>query len=224
MATTGDADSGDPFEKYLTPRPLRPKLPPLHWLRGWGKRIESWLEGEHWDASECDWMIMRADRDAADAMLEFSVGFPTLIEEIRRCQIAVEEAGAAALADPNDATLYHYADSQDVLASRIAKVCDIIEKNTRPAEELEFLSAGTDRELGRRILEIIDAHSHVDSQTDLLDKMAAKGWIEAAGTVSGILSKMKTAKTLVAWNGNRGYCRPGTLANSLSDSKRPRGR
>lgn len=56
----------------------------LHWLWGWGKRLEVWLEPDNPANPACKtaWMIFRADRLAADAMMHFSVKYPHIIDQV----------------------------------------------------------------------------------------------------------------------------------------------
>lgn len=58
------------------------------------------------------------------------------------------------------------------------------------------------------ILKIIDQFGHVESQTDLLDKLSAAEEIADIGTVKPRLAELKANGTLVPWKGVRGYMRP----------------
>lgn len=85
----------------------------LHWLWGWGYRIGDYLT-ENAIPSESDWILYRPDELAANAMLRFSIDYPTVIEELR-ARLADTEAAASALeANRNEVTEFRMADVMDV--------------------------------------------------------------------------------------------------------------
>ena len=50
----------------------------LHWLWGWAQRVEANINDDEFSPSEHDWIYLRADQHAADAMLAFSIDYPAL--------------------------------------------------------------------------------------------------------------------------------------------------
>lgn len=104
----------------------------LHWLWGWGQRVESWYYKEPFEPGESDWMVTRACGHANDAMMRFSIDYPAVVEEIKRGQRDVESRWEEALNNPKDEYMAGYAESLRILSHRIFKACELIADREPP--------------------------------------------------------------------------------------------
>ncbi len=62
----------------------------LHWLWGWGKRLDAWLEDDK-PPNKFVSMLFRPDRRATDAMMRYSVDFPHIVKQIDRARDFAEK-------------------------------------------------------------------------------------------------------------------------------------
>jgi len=66
----------------------------LYWFRAWAEKIDTMLEpdwqGKQWEPSHYDWMLIRPDEFARDAMLRFSVSHSEVIGQVREFQHGME--------------------------------------------------------------------------------------------------------------------------------------
>lgn len=104
----------------------------LHWFWGWGQRIGDFFDSDPFVASDADWIVIRADEHAANAMLRYSVDYAPLVEEVKHIQREVENRWDEVLNNETEATLCAYAEALDVLNRRIFKACELIAEREKP--------------------------------------------------------------------------------------------
>lgn len=100
----------------------------LHWLWGWGARIEARLLSEH-PINEYDRMNFRPDRLATDSLMRFSVRFGQIVELINVAQQFCERSYVAFRQDGTEAARDNLADSMGVLMERIFEGAKVIAAN-----------------------------------------------------------------------------------------------
>ncbi len=101
----------------------------LHWLWGWGARIESLLENDDLNTvGDLAGAIFRPDSEARAAMMRFSIAYPHIIRQVDN-SLTWAEAVFRADSPPE------FADALEILASRIATAAATIaeaEASTKP--------------------------------------------------------------------------------------------
>ena len=118
----------------------------LHWLWGWGQRLEDFLEHAPFNPSQSDWIVIRADMKAQDAMMRFSIDYKSYVESI------------------------------DILSCRIMKACELIAEREDPSDankELEDKTTSERASASKLFIgdvpsnpDIVDLVAKIDSNTD----------------------------------------------------------
>lgn len=98
----------------------------LHWLWGWGHRIDLMLGEEGYVPSSHDWMTFRPCEPADDAMMQFGVDYPTVVADVKEKLEAAEAAFEKLCDNPSEQTEFVFADRVEVLEARIKKACELI--------------------------------------------------------------------------------------------------
>ena len=98
----------------------------LHFLWGWGHRIERLLAKEGNIPSKFDWIVFLPSLDAENAMMRFSVDYPTVIQTLNNYLSSAKEAFVKLKDNRSERTEFVMADRMYVLSSRIRVAAEII--------------------------------------------------------------------------------------------------
>lgn len=109
----------------------------LHWLWGWGQRVEAYRDREPFEASEHDWAILNPCRESDNAMMRFSLDYQPLIDEIRRGHKLALDRWGEALDNPCEDYQVNYCQALGVLAARIFKVCELISEREDSSGQMD---------------------------------------------------------------------------------------
>ena len=103
----------------------------LHWLWGWGHRIETWLDSSKEPSLKHAGMVFRMDTQAADAVQRFGAKYPDVIRPVHDYLAFVESRYSETPQNPDEI----YTASGD-LSERIFTAAEIIQAAERTAEDL----------------------------------------------------------------------------------------
>tara|TARA_B100000519_G_scaffold110780_2_gene95869 strand:- start:447 stop:1094 length:648 start_codon:yes stop_codon:yes gene_type:complete len=148
----------------------------LHWLWGWGQRLEDFLEHAPFNPSQSDWIVIRADMKAQDAMMRFSIDYKSLVDEVKSRQEDVENRWKEVINNSTEATVGSYVESIDILSCRIMKACELIAEREDPSDankELEDKTTSERASASKLFIgdvpsnpDIVDLVAKIDSNTD----------------------------------------------------------
>lgn len=171
----------------------------LHWIWGWGHRIDLMLCEEGYIPSSHDWMTFRPCETADDAMMRYGIDYPTVIADVKEKLQAVETAFLQLCDNPSEQTEFVFADRVEVLESRIKKACELIaaregvavnptslpQSNVRTRQHIAWDQSGHDDTViendecadvagGRRNSKWTKVHALLDNELDWADWDDAK--------------------------------------------------
>lgn len=110
----------------------------LYWFWAWGSTIKDMLE-RGFSPGECDWIVIKANSGANDAMMRYSIDYPAVVQEVRRWALEVENRWKEVLSNSSEDTREAYTNSLEVLSRRIMKACELIWEREKPCDGLDEL-------------------------------------------------------------------------------------
>ncbi len=109
----------------------------LHWLWGWGYRLDDLLTRDRDEPSKHDWMVFRPDGLAVDAMMRFSRKYAYVIKQVDEYLEFVEEKFGEFFADDNGDTRANFEGAMLDLVERIRVATETIADAETPKAEAD---------------------------------------------------------------------------------------
>jgi len=111
----------------------------LHWLWGWGDRLEAFIEDDN-PPNGYSWMIFRPCSPARDAMLRFSVAYSHVIKQVDDFLVFTEKRFTQFEQDASDDNIENLAVAMFDLRERIRIAVEVIAEHEAEPEILDKLN------------------------------------------------------------------------------------